>query len=267
MRKNISKKTNKVSKGGKKTLIVGNWKMGPESPDIAKTLFQGIRKIAKAAPRVKTIICPPFLYTTLLAPIASKDGIALGAQDIFYKADGHYTGEVSVSMVKNSGAQYVIVGHSERRNLGEDAAILAQKVSLALKAGLSVIFCVGEQTRDTHGAYLEIVRAQIKESLGGIDSKLITKVIIAYEPVWAIGAKEAMNPSQIHEMAIYVKKVLREMYDDATVRATKVLYGGSVTTANTFAILKEGEVDGLLIGRQSLDVQDFDQIITTANEM
>jgi triosephosphate isomerase (TIM) len=255
----------------KKKYLVGNWKMNPDTPEIAKAIFQGVKKslkkVSKNATGVKVIVCPPFLYVQSLVKLAEKSGISIGAQDVFQKEAGSFTGEVSATMLKMSGAQYVIIGHSERRNLGEDSEMIRQKVKLALAEGLSVVLCVGEKTRDTHGAYLEVVKSQIKDVLGGIDSKVLSKVIIAYEPVWAIGAKEAMNPSQIHEMAIYVKKALREMYDEATVRAVKVLYGGSVTTANTESIVRDGEVDGLLIGRQSLDPKEFSEIISIANEM
>ena len=251
----------------KKKYLVGNWKMNPDSPEMAKEIFQGIKKVSKNASGVRVIVCPPFVYLQSMVKLSEKSGISIGAQDVFQKEVGSFTGEVSATMLKMTGVQYVIIGHSERRNLGEDSEVIRQKVKLVLNAGLSVVLCVGEKIRDTHGAYLEVVKAQIKDVLAGIDAKLLTKVIVAYEPVWAIGAKEAMNPSQIHEMAIYVRKALREMYDEATVRAVKVLYGGSVTTTNTESILRDGEVDGLLIGRQSLEPKEFSEIISIAHEM
>ena len=251
----------------KKKYIIGNWKMNPESPESAKTIFSGIKKAAFKAPKVNTVICPPHVYISLLVGMLRDKSISIGAQDLFHLTQGSFTGEVSAEMLSNSGVEYVIIGHSERRNLGETSEIIHKKVLLALENGLDVVLCVGEKTRDLHGDYLEIVKGQLKEALVGVQAKALSRVIVAYEPVWAIGAKEAMQVVQIHEMAIYVKKVLREIYDEATVRAVKVLYGGSVTSTNTGSILAEGGVDGLLIGRQSLEPKDFAEIIKIANEI
>lgn len=266
-----TKKNNTVKSKAKVTqFIVANWKMNPPHKEAAMAIWSGIKKAAleASASGVKTVICPPAVYAGLLAPkVLGSEGVAaLGLQDVFYENEGSYTGAVSISMLQSIGATYVIVGHSERRiKLGETDAQIAQKVNLALATGITPILCVGEHTRDTHGQYLDVIRDQLKASLAGIDPKSIRKIIIAYEPVWAIGKtdKDAMKPSDIHETKIFIHKTLTDIYGSDAAKVP-VLYGGSVSSVNAPAILENGEVDGLLVGGKSLIPEEFSAIINAA---
>ena len=252
-----------------KKLIVGNWKLNPDNLLEAKDIFLGIRKVARELPRVKTVICPPAPFIHELSKLFHRSKMALGAQNAFYEDSGAYTGEISSALIKNSGATYVILGHSERRALGESNEVVNKKVLKALKTGLLPIVCVGEKERDEHGNYMEFVTAQIRESLAKISDKDIEKVIVAYEPVWAIGKsdKEAMQPTQIYEMTIFIRKILSDIISPDAAHKIYILYGGSVSSRIAEPILKEGQVDGLLVGRSSLTPEDFNGILRLGNSI
>lgn len=246
-----------------KLLIVGNWKMNPENAEQAKEIFRGIRNTAKDLKNIKVIICPPFVYLSELEK-TSQSGpgqVILGAQDVFWENTGSFTGEISPLMLK--GESYVILGHSERRELGETGEIIAKKIISAIKAGLVPILCIGEKIRDEHGEYLHFLREQIKNSLGKLQKRYLSKLIIAYEPVWAIGksADQAMKPTDIHETSLFVRKVLAEIYGQETAVSVPILYGGSVSYKNAVEIIKIGQVQGLLVGRESLDPKKFGELL------
>jgi len=171
------------------------------------------------------------------------------------------TGEISGGMLKKEGEGYVIVGHSERREMGEIDEMIAKKVSSAIKAGLKPILCIGEKTRDDHGEYLHFLRNQIINSLGKLSKKQLAKLVIAYEPVWAIGQEEAMKTEDIHITTIFIKKVLTEVFKDKAVLNIPILYGGSVSHLNASEIIKAGEVQGLLVGRESLNARKFGELL------
>ncbi len=251
-----------------RTLIVGNWKMNPQSADEAKTIFLGIRKASEKVKRVDTVVCPPFVLIPALEKlVAGRFATYLGAQDCFYEASGSFTGNISPALLKRSGVSYAIIGHSERRALGESDEVVNRKTIAALTAQLKPIICVGERERDADGKFYAEVEGQVATALKGVRKADLKNVIIAYEPVWAIGKKEseAMTPAQLQEMAIFIKKTLVELYD-ASAATLPVLYGGSVTSANTQGLLEVREVEGLLVGRASLDVKDFGLIIGLADK-
>lgn len=246
-----------------KKLIVGNWKMNPTTLAEARRIFGAAKRSAAKIRRAEAVICPPFLYLTTLAKSAKNArNLALGVQDIFWEIAGSYTGEISPTMVLNSGAKYAIVGHSERRVLGELDNQVAKKAVLALKLGLRPIVCVGESVRDEKGEYLGFLKNQIRNSLQGITEKLLENLIIAYEPVWAIGGKEAMKPEQVEETGIFIRKILADLYGQEAVMKLPILYGGSVDAKNAEAIVYQGNVQGLLIGRQSLEPESFRAILS-----
>src|SRR3989344_8352863 len=172
-----------------KKLIVANWKMNPATLDKAKQLFKKIKVVAKGLKNINTVICPPFLYLNELRKLSSNSGVDLGVQNIFEEAAGAHTGEISAVMAYGVGARYAILGHSERRNLGETSDIVNKKVKLALSVGFTVIVCIGEKERDAEGDYLSFLKKELIESLKGVSKIFLDRVIIAYEPVWAIGRK------------------------------------------------------------------------------
>jgi len=243
-----------------KLLIVGNWKMNPETGEKAKEIFQGTQKIVKTLKNTKVVVCPPFVYLSDLGKI-NNSKIVLGAQDMFWEKSGSFTGEISSNMLKKES--YVILGHSERRNLGETDEMVSKKLISAIKAGLQPILCIGEKERDAHGDYLLFLRNQIINSLGKLQKRYLVDLIIAYEPVWAIGKTEAeaMKPTDIHEMTIFIKKVLSEKYDQKVATAVPILYGGSVGYKNAKDIIVLGEVQGLLVGHESLKVEKFSELL------
>ena len=211
-----------------KKLIVGNWKMNPVSIEKAKRIYRSINNISKKLSHTNVVICPPFVYLKTFLGKNSKSSIQIGAQDVFAEEEGAFTGEISPLMLKDIGVSYVIVGHSERRNKGETDEIISKKVQIVLDSAMSPILCIGEKERDAGGNYLHFIKNQIKSSLNKVSKRNINKLIIAYEPLWAIGAKEAMNPSDIHEMSLFIKKVLADIYGHNEAVSTQVLYGGAV---------------------------------------
>ncbi len=240
--------------------------MNPENAEKAKQIFKEIKNSAKDLKNIKTVICPPFVYLSDLEKI-NDGGVCLGAQDVFWEKSGSFTGEISPGMLK--GESYVILGHSERRELGETDEVISKKIISAIKAGLLPILCVGEKTRDDHGEYLHFLRAQIINSLGKLQKKYLAKLVIAYEPVWAIGKKdtEAMKTGELHEMTIFIKKVLVEIYGQSAGVSVPVLYGGSVTHNNAKELISLGEVQGLLIGRESLNPKKFGELLKEADSI
>jgi len=236
--------------------------MNPEDFDEAKEVFISIKNSSRLA-KSKIVVCPPNLYIKALAELSKKTKkIAIGSQNVFFEQKGAFTGETSPSMLKNLGVQYVIVGHSERRRMGESSEDVSKKVSASLSSGLSVILCIGESERDKEGIYLQALKDMLSTSLLGIGEKNISKLIIAYEPIWAIGeGHSAMTPHDIYQMAVFIKKELCSIFGEIIGKKIPILYGGSVDPDNAGTIVKEGGVDGLLVGRESLNPESFGRII------
>ncbi|MDD5357296.1 MAG: triose-phosphate isomerase [Candidatus Pacebacteria bacterium] len=249
-----------------KKIVIGNWKMNPETLPEARAIFSKIKKIASECKKVNTVICPPVLYLSDLVAKSSRSDIVLGAQDTSsFESSGSYTGFLSPLMIKNTGAEYIIIGHSERRNAGETDDLINKKILASLGAGLKVIFCVGEKERGHDGHFLEFVKSQIHLGLQGVSKKALPNMLIAYEPVWAIGAENAILPRDLHQMKIYIRKVLSEFFGPSAVVKIPVIYGGTVNTENVELLLLAGEVDGLLVGRESLNPKNFGTILKVAN--
>jgi len=241
--------------------------MAPVTPAAAKKLAEKVKKASAELQKTDTVICPPFIFLDEAGKATSK--CALGAQNAFYEAEGAFTGEVSPHMLVNSGVKYVILGHSERRALGESNELIAKKIAMSLKVGLTVILCVGEKERDDEGQYLHILEEQIKNSLKGISKKQIGVVVIAYEPVWAIGAKATgvITPEALLETVIFIRKVLSDIYDKKIALSVSILYGGSVDEKNSGDFLKVQGIGGLLVGRASLDAEKFIKILKIAENI
>lgn len=256
-----------------KKIIIANWKMNPASPREAKRIFAGVRRTAGRLKKVETVICPPFVYLPMFRGSTSKH-LQLGAQDLFWEnppaGKGSYTGEISAEMLKELGVKYVIVGHSERRRyFGETNEIINKKIKTALGAGLKVVFCVGEKERNPGEDYLRFVKEEIMAGLKGVQRRFLKNLIIAYEPIWAIGKKggAADAPEDILQMALYIRRILLFAAGKDLARAISVLYGGSVDPKNAEGFLRAAGVQGLLVGHESLVPKDFNQILKIAENI
>ena len=249
-----------------KKLIIGNWKMNPQSAAEAKKIFTTIAAKAEQFKKVSVVIAPPALY---IGTLAKAQGMALAAQNLFWEESGAYTGELSGAMLAKSGAKYVIIGHSERRAMGETSEMANAKVKAALKAGLKPILCIGESSRDEKGEYHNLIKSELTASLAGLKKANLKQVIIAYEPIWAIGkrASREATPAESLEMSIFIKKVLSDMFGADAAKTVSLLYGGSVNTKNAESFLADGGVEGVLVGRESLNPLKFIQIIYSAEHL
>jgi len=259
-----------------KKLIIANWKMNPQSSCEARKIFNEIKRTAGRLKNVGIVICPPFVYLPIVGNSVSSrktrgfSRLSLGAQDIFWQKNGSYTGEISAEMLKDLGVKYVIIGHSERReHLGETNEIINKKIKTALRAGLRVVFCVGERERQPGGEFLKFIREELEEGLRGIQRKFLRNLIIAYEPIWAIGKDEefADSAEDVLQMALYIRKTLLPITGGEIARKIPVLYGGAVEPKNAEGFLRDGGVQGLLIGRKSLVPDDFNQILKIAERL
>jgi len=236
-------------------LIVANWKMYPQAESEAKIL-------AKNSDFPNVIVCPPFPFLGAVKSVIKK--AKLGAQDVFWFVKGPYTGGVSSQMLKGLGVSYVIVGHSERRSyFGETDEMINKKVKVALKAGLKVILCVGEHwsiRKKGFASAKNFVKKQLEKDLAGTTNHKLqtTNLIIAYEPVWAIGTGRADKPEETVEMTKFIKKILFSRFHFLN---SKVLYGGSVDSKNAFSFLNQPFIDGVLVGGASLKPTEFKKIV------
>ena len=241
--------------------------MHPDTGSEAKKLSQEISKVMKNVSGVEVIITPSFVHIPLL--LFSSKKIFLGAQDVCSEEKGSYTGEISITQLKKLGATHVIVGHSERRLLGDTNEYINRKLKTVLKAKLTPILCIGEKTRDTQGTYLAFLQNQIKSAFAGVSRADALRSVIAYEPVWAIGksADDAMKPQDIHEIVLFIQKVITEIYNRDASKKIAILYGGAVEVQNAESIVREGNVDGLLVGHASLSIKTLSPIILALNSI
>jgi len=249
----------------RKKIVAGNWKMNKEYTE-GLALFADIQeRLRKDSPKgIEVVIIPPFIFISEFAKQATV--VAIGAQNSHCYAGGSYTGEISAAMVSSAGAKYVLVGHSERRLYShEKGNELAAKIDIALiQDNLSPIYCVGENTDERRDArQFEIVKQQLKEGVFHLEAQLFKKIIIAYEPVWAIGTGVTATPAQAQEMHAYIRKVIKEKYDESIANSCSILYGGSCTDLNAKQLFSCADVDGGLIGGASLNAQNFVKIVNS----
>ncbi len=258
-----------MSLAGRKKIIIANWKMNPVEPEMAKRLYTSTRQTALGLNRVQVIVAPPSIFLGMLAGNrASKSKkFALAAQDAHAELSGAYTGEVSQAMVKNFGVEYLIIGHSERRKAGEENLLINKKIKSALKLNFKIILCVGEWTRDHNGNYLKMIEEQLLTAFKGVAKLEMKNVLIAYEPVWAIGAQAVENdtPEDFLEQALFIRKILNNIFGKEIAMSAPILYGGSVDASNAEGFLTAGEADGLLVGRVSLVAVEFIKILKIAD--
>ena len=247
----------------RKKIVAGNWKMN-------KTLQEGIalaKEINEALtadkPNCDVVICTPFIHLASVAPVLNQDVVALGAENCADKEKGAYTGEVSAAMVKSTGAQYVILGHSERRQYyGETAEILKEKVKMALANGLKIIFCCGETLEEREAnKQNEVVKAELDGSVFNLTAEEWKNIVLAYEPIWAIGTGKTATSEQAEEMLAYIRSIVAEKYGNEIAEETTILYGGSCNPGNAAELFAKPNIDGGLIGGASLKCADFKGII------
>jgi len=216
-------------------------------------------KIDSSFAGVEVAVCPPFVYLEAVAAALAGSSVGLGAQNAYHEKSGAYTGEISVGMLRDIGCKYVILGHSERRQLlGETDEFIFTKVKAALEGGLTPIVCVGEVLEDREaGRTQEVVRKQFEGSLGGLSADEIARVVIAYEPVWAIGTGKVATPAQAEEVHLDLRKLLTERYNAQVAEQVRIQYGGSVKPGNAAELLSQPNIDGALVGGASLVADDF----------
>lgn len=243
-------------------LVVGNWKMNPLTAEMATRLAGEIKKTVARTEGVEVVIAPPTLYLLLVRALRNgKKPFALGAQNAHYEKLGAHTGEVSLPMLASVDVSHVILGHSERRADGETDAAVNTKLHAAIKANMTAIVCVGERVRDHAAHYLGDIEKQIRTALAGVSKSKLDQVVIAYEPVWAIGTGNNATPEDVHEMKIFIEKALTDMYGRTIAQRVRILYGGSVNAKNAELLIRQGQVDGFLVGGASLHADEFKSII------
>jgi triosephosphate isomerase len=244
----------------RKKVVAGNWKMNKTLAD-AQALAEGIKRELAEFPEVEVILCPPFTALKTVGEAISDTLIKLGAQNMHWEAAGAYTGEISPGMLRDVYCHYVILGHSERRtHFQETDEVVNRKVKAALAANLTPIVCVGETLAERDaGETQSVVKAQIAGSLAGL-GKDLGRVIVAYEPVWAIGTGRTATPEQAQEVHAYIRGLLVGMDSAETAEAMRIVYGGSVKAANAAELFAQPDIDGGLIGGASLEVRSFVEI-------
>lgn len=253
----------------RKKIVAGNWKMNMDYT-LGMSLFSEVVNMVndEVMGDQKVIVCPPFIHLHSLVQL-NKAGnkVSIGAQNCHQKESGAYTGEVSASMIKSVGGQYVILGHSERRQyFGETDALLAEKVDTALKFDLKPIFCIGETLEERNAErHFEVIRRQLSEGLFHLSETHFQEVIIAYEPVWAIGTGLTASPEQAQEVHAFIRAEIANHYTAALADEISILYGGSCNPKNAGELFAQKDIDGGLIGGASLKSRDFTDIVKTFN--
>ena len=245
----------------RKAIIAGNWKMN-KTPDEAKALVEELKPLVKDA-SCDVVVCVPAVDIPAVKEAARKTNIHVGAQNVHWAKSGAFTGELSAQMLKESGVEYVIIGHSERRQyFGETDATVNQRVLAAVEAGLKVILCVGEKLEERQAGYTDaLVEYQTLIALTGLDKKQVEKIVIAYEPVWAIGTGVTATDEQANETIGVIRAALARKYGKAVANKVRIQYGGSMKPGNVKGLMAQPEIDGGLIGGASLKAEDFSAIV------
>jgi len=254
----------------RKTIIAGNWKMYKtikEAIELANGLKREFFKLDFAA--VDVVLCPVFTALSEVAEVLTETDIGLGGQDVYWQDEGAFTGEVSPVMLKDAGCQYVIIGHSERRQFfAETNETVNKKIKAALKCGLTPIVCVGEnlQERETNKTF-QVIEEHINNGLADISVSDMLKLVIAYEPVWAIGTGKTATPDQAQEVHKFIRDLLKKNYGQEAADNVRIQYGGSVKPENITELMNKPDVDGALVGGASLKVESFSAIVAKASEV
>ena len=244
----------------RKTLIAGNWKMNM-TPSQAVKLVEELKPLV-VSDDVEVVYCVPAIDIVPVVEALKGTNVAVGAENMYFEEKGAYTGEISAEMLLDAGVKYVIIGHSERRDyFKEDDALLNKKVKKAIEAGLTPILCCGETLEQREsGVTLDWIRLQIKSDLAGVAASDVANMVIAYEPIWAIGTGKTATTEQAQEVCADIRKCIAEIYDDATAAEIRIQYGGSVNAGNAAELFAKPDIDGGLVGGASLKA-DFGKIV------
>jgi triosephosphate isomerase (TIM) len=243
-------------------MIVGNWKLNPGTSSEAKKLFQDVKNaVIKLKPRAVVAVAPPTIFIPEVSKGLKTDLIGLAAQDAHFEERGACTGQVSATLLQPYGVQYVLVGHSEKRALGETDEQVNKKVQALLKRRLIPIVCIGERERDAAGSFYSIIEKQLRSLVLGLTPIQISRCVIAYEPIWAIGTGATATPEDVKEMQLFIMSTLTKLYDRKVAGKVALLYGGSVKASNAKDLHEAGGMNGFLVGGASLEAGEFTQII------
>lgn len=254
-----------MQSGGKtmrRAIIAGNWKMhktGPEAVQLAKELLNRVSDVSN----IEIVVCPPFTALESVAWVLGEGPVKIGAQNMHWADEGAYTGEVAAKMLLTIGCRYVILGHSERRaHFGESNSIVNKKLKAALATSLVPIVCVGEKLGEREKGQTEaVVQGHVVGAFEGLSPADLQSVILAYEPVWAIGTGKTASPEQANEVHAFIRDLLKKSFGESLARDIRIQYGGSVKPENAASLLSQPEIDGALVGGASLDAESFSQII------
>lgn len=246
----------------RRPLLAGNWKMNG-TPDEAAALARGLRGALQDLPAVDVVVFPPYLSIGPVLEQLKGTDLEVGTQDIHPEDGGAFTGNVAGPMIRAAGCRWVLIGHSERRTFEKESGdYLARKVRASLRNNLTAIFCCGETLEDREsGRTLEVVRTQLREGLGNLTATELSRLVIAYEPVWAIGTGRVASPEQAQEVHASIRAWIGSTWDTGTARAMRILYGGSVKPANVVGIMEQKDIDGALVGGASLKPDSFEGIV------
>ena len=258
-----------MNKSTRKAIIAGNWKMNKTRPE-AKELLEAIKPlVANAEGNVEVIACVPFTNLETAINTTAGSNVKIGAENVHFEKSGAFTGEISADMLVELGVEYVVIGHSERRQyFGETDETVNKRTVAALNAGLKPIVCVGELKWEREcNITEEVIARQIKLDLWSLTAEQVKNTVIAYEPVWAIGTGRTATPEQAQEVCREIRACLREMYGAKAARAVSILYGGSLNANNAREIFEQYDIDGALVGGASLKAQDFLKIIEIGSEI
>lgn len=250
----------------RKKIVAGNWKMNKDFQDAEDLMFEIVDELTeKGSGETEVIVCPPAVYLEMSSDIAAENGFLVGAQNLSQWESGAYTGEISASMLHSMGISHCILGHSERRTyFGETDKVIAAKIDLTLKYGMTPIYCCGEVLAERLSEkHFDIVRSQVSEALFHLGKESISQVIIAYEPVWAIGTGVTASSAQAQEMHAFIRSLLTEKYGTEVSDGISILYGGSCNAKNAAELFANPDVDGGLIGGAALKAADFVAIVNS----
>ncbi len=252
----------------RKNIVAGNWKMNLNYEE-GLSLFSEIVNMVKdeVVGDQEVVVCSPFIHLNSIAKLSSGDKVSVGAQNIHQAESGAYTGEISAAQVKSVGATYVILGHSERRAyFGETDEVLAQKVDAVLKHQLKPIFCIGETKEEREsGSFFAVLQSQLEKGLFHLNATEFAQIVLAYEPVWAIGTGLTASPEQAQEVHAFIRASLAKQYGEDVAESSTILYGGSCNPSNASTLFAQKDIDGGLIGGASLKSRDFVDIVKVFN--
>ena len=251
----------------RKPIIAGNWKMNNTIKE-AVELVNGLKRELSNVETVDIVVCPAFTALSDVNEITMDSNIVLGAQNIFWEANGAFTGEIAPNMLVDAGCKYVIIGHSERRQyFAETNEIVSKRIKAALSVGLKPIVCVGEVLAEREaGKTFDVIKDHVTGSLAGLSNDDMRSIVLAYEPVWAIGTGKTATKEQAQEVHKYIRGLLKELFNDEVAQETRIQYGGSVKPENIKELMSQEDLDGALVGGASLKIDSFSAIVKGASE-